>query len=114
MERQVLFIQGAGDRGYETDKKLVTSLRSALGKEYTIHYPEIHTNDRAADFEWPLQIHKAILSFDGDVVLMGHSLGASMLLRTLSKTKVKKRIAGIFLLATPYWSGDEAWKKGLM
>ena len=34
-----------------------------------------------------------------------------MLLACLSEIKVRKRIAGIFLLATPFWSGNEDWVK---
>lgn len=44
---------------------------------------------------------------------MAHSLGASLLLKYLSETQVRKTIAGIFLIATPFWSGNEAWKQGL-
>jgi len=32
MSKQVLFIQGGGDDGYEADKALVASLQTALGK----------------------------------------------------------------------------------
>lgn len=27
--------------------------------------------------------------------------------------KSKKKIGGIFLISTPFWSGDEDWKQGL-
>jgi predicted alpha/beta hydrolase family esterase len=36
-----------------------------------------------------------------------------MLLKYLSENQVKKEIAGIFLIATPYWSGDEDWHQPL-
>ena len=41
MKKQVLFIQGGGDGGYEADTKLVASLQKALGKDYEISYPRI-------------------------------------------------------------------------
>jgi predicted alpha/beta hydrolase family esterase len=47
------------------------------------------------------------------VILVAHSLGASLVLKYLSERKVKKKISGIFLIATPFWSGDEDWMKGL-
>jgi len=42
-------------------------------------------------------------------ILVGHSLGGSFLLKYLSDEKVEKAIAGIFLIATPYWGGD-GWR----
>ena len=44
---------------------------------------------------------------------MGHSLGASLLLKYLSENKIKKKIGGVFLISTPFWRGNEDWKKGL-
>ncbi len=35
-----------------------------------------------------------------------------MLLKYLSENTVNRKIAGIFLLAAPLWSGAEAWKAG--
>jgi predicted alpha/beta hydrolase family esterase len=43
------------------------------------------------------------------VSLVGHSLGGSILLKYLSEENVKEPIAGIFLIATPYW-GAEEWQ----
>jgi serine hydrolase len=40
------------------------------------------------------------------VILIGHSLGSSFLLKYLSEEKIENPIAGIFLMATPYWGGD--------
>lgn len=36
-----------------------------------------------------------------------------MILKYLSENPVKKKIAGIFLISTPFWSGNEDWKQGL-
>lgn len=43
------------------------------------------------------------------VILVGHSLGGSILLKYLSEANVEESIAGIFLIATPYW-GAEDWQ----
>ena len=48
-----------------------------------------------------------------DFFLLGHSLGASMLLKYLTEETVNKNIKAIFLAATPFWSGNEDWKQGL-
>ena len=113
MTKQVLFIQGGGDGGYETDAALVTSLETTLGKEYDINYPEIKSDESASDFGWTRQIGMRINEAKDNVILVGHSFGASMILKYLSENFVNKKIEGIFLIATPFWSGDEDWEKGL-
>ena len=112
--KNVLFIQGAGDVGYEGDLKLVASLRKALGTVYKVHYPEMPT-DEVPYFGsgWLKKIDEGISSFKGAIILAGHSLGASMLLKYLSEKKIKKNISGIFLVAPPFWSGKEDWKQPL-
>lgn len=113
MNKHIVFIQGGGEGGYEADTELVVSLKSALGKGYDIHYPEIKLDESASDFGWNQQIGEKISETKGDIILAGHSFGASMILKFLSENSVKKKITGIFLLATPFWNGKEDWQKGL-
>jgi len=114
MSKNVLFIQGAGDVGYEGDVLLAASLRKALGTGYTVHYPAMPTDETPHfGWQWPKQIDKEISMVEGAIILSGHSLGASMLLKYLSENKIEKEITGIFLIAAPYWSGNEDWKQGL-
>jgi predicted alpha/beta hydrolase family esterase len=42
-------------------------------------------------------------------VIVGHSVGASVLMKWLSERKVEKAIAGVFLVACPFWGGD-GWR----
>jgi len=113
MKKQLLFIQGGGNGGYEADAKLVASLQKALGKDYEISYPRLQTDEAAPDFGWLKQIGHEIAKLPGDLILVAHSLGASLLLKYLSENKVSKKLAGIFLVATPFWSGNEEWTRGL-
>jgi len=91
MKKDVLFIQGGGEKGYEADAKLAASLQRALGEAYHVYYPLMQTNEAEADFGWPEQIGKEISNTDSDVILVGHSLGASMLLKFLSENKIKNK-----------------------
>jgi len=114
MKKQVLFIQGGGKGGgYEADAKLAALLQSALGDDYEVAYPQLHTDETAGDFGWLRQIGNEIDKLEDDVILVAHSLGASLLLKYLSENEVSKKIAGIFLVATPCWTGDEKWVQGL-
>ena len=113
MSKQVLFIQGGGGKeDYNADAKLVASLREAIGEAYTVYYPPM-LDEHAPDFGRKKQIQQELVAIEGTVILVGHSLGASMILKLLSESQVDKKIEGIFLISTPFWSGDEDWVEGL-
>ena len=106
MKRQILFIQGGGEGAYQADTLLVVSLRSALGSAYEVHYPKMLYESEPDYQNWKTRIGKELVGLESGVVLVGHSLGGAFLLKYLSDEKVEKAIAGIFLIATPYWGGD--------
>ncbi|MDB5148236.1 MAG: hypothetical protein JWQ57_2256 [Mucilaginibacter sp.] len=87
--------------------------KKTLGKDYEIIYPRLQSDDNTLDFGWLKQIEKEIDKLSDGVILVAHSLGASMLLKYLSENEVSKKVSGIFLLATPFWSGKEDWVQGL-
>ncbi|MGN6213442.1 alpha/beta hydrolase [Parafilimonas sp.] len=113
--KQVLFIQGGGNGGYEADATLVAALQTELGKDYTVHYPRMLPDETVEDFvpQWLNTMEKEIASFEDGVIVAGHSLGASMLLKYLSEYKDGKNITGVFLMAPPFWSGTEDWVQPL-
>jgi predicted alpha/beta hydrolase family esterase len=113
MKKQVIFFQGgAGKEDYDADAKLVDSLKSKLGEAYVIHYPQL-PKEEVPDFGRRKQIEHEISGSQESVILAAHSLGASMLLIYLSENTITKNIAGIFLMATPFWNGDEDWVQPL-
>ena len=50
---------------------------------------------------WHVRIGKELTALAADVILIGHSLGGSFLLKYLSEEKVEKTVAGVFLIAAP-------------
>lgn len=113
INKQVLFIQGGGSQeDYQADKHLVASLQELLGEAYRVHYPRLPTDESVPDLGRIKQIGHQISRLEGELIMVGHSLGASMLLKYVSEIKVKIKPIAIFLIATPFWSGDEDWKKG--
>lgn len=114
MSKHVLFIQGGGTDGYTADAELVASLRQALGASYAISYPELKTEESHSDFGWLKQIGDQLATLSDDALVVAHSLGASMLLKYLSENRLSSTKAyRIFLLAAPFWSGDDDWVQGL-
>jgi predicted alpha/beta hydrolase family esterase len=109
MPKQVLFIQGAGQGAYEADAKLVENLRHALGVDYEIIYPTMPNEADASYDEWKQCIERRLATVRESVILVGHSVGASILLKCLSEIKVEKPVAGTFLMAAPFWGGN-GWR----
>ena len=109
MAKHLIFFHGGGsEEDYEADAKLVASLKSKLGSGYSVHYPLL-PNNGTPDLGRRKQISHEISASEDNVILVGHSLGASMLLACLSEIKIMKKIAGIFLLAPPFWNRNEDW-----
>jgi len=109
MKKQILFIQGAGEGAYEDDKKLAASLQHSLGTEYEVHYPAMPDEENASYEQWKHQIEKELIAMEGSIILIGHSVGASIVIKCMSEMEVKKPIDGIFLIANPFWGGD-GWR----
>lgn len=108
--KHVLFIQGGGEGAYAADGKLVASLQRVLGSSYKVHYPEM-PNEADPDYEpWKPYIAKEIEALGDGVIVVGHSLGGSMVLKYLAENSIKNRIGGIFLISTPFWGIDERWQ----
>jgi predicted alpha/beta hydrolase family esterase len=105
MKKQVLFIQGAGDGAYKADKKLADSLQQLLGSSHDVRYPEMNNENNPAPDKWMLQIKEELVTMNDTVILVGHSVGGSILIKFLVEEKLKNTIAGIFLIATPFWGG---------
>lgn len=110
MKKPGLFIQGGGEGAYEEDGKLAASLQDGLGDGYEVVYPRMPNEDSPEYASWKSQIETQLASLEGEVILVGHSLGGSVLLKYLSEEKLEKPIAGLFLIAPPYWGADDDWQ----
>jgi predicted alpha/beta hydrolase family esterase len=108
--KQILFIQGGGEGGYEADAKLADSLRAELGTDYNLRYPRMPVDNNAGDFGWGQQIAKEMDAINDTMILVAHSVGASILLKYLSENTITHPISGIFLIAAPFWGGDKDWQ----
>ncbi|WP_238189358.1 alpha/beta fold hydrolase [Paenibacillus sp. L3-i20] len=109
MSKSLLFIHGGGDGAYEEDKKMALHLQETLGAEYNVIFPKMPDEGNPKYEAWREQISKELISIDGDVTIVGHSLGASLLIKYLSEEQLTTYIAGLFLIAPPYW-GAEDWE----
>jgi uncharacterized protein len=102
----VLFIQGGGQGAHFEDAPLANALKQALGPKYGVRFPRMPGEADPKVASWKEKIASELSRIPGQVILVAHSIGGSILLRYLSEEKVEKRIAGVFLLAAPSWDED--------
>lgn len=109
MSHRVLLIQGGGEGAYRDDAKLAASLRGRLGPAYDVRYPAM-PNEGDPDYKsWKRIILAETLDLGEGAILVGHSIGASVLIRILTDRGPKLPIAGVFLIAGPFWHDHEFW-----
>lgn len=92
----MLFIHGAAEDGYQWDQPLVSSLESLLGKQYTLIYPKMHWAESKPGFGWLDQIAERVSKIHDPFVLIGHSLGAFMILKYLTQRTPSNQILVFF------------------
>ena len=115
MTKHLLFIHGGGgESAYEEDGILVASLQNALGAAYAVRYPKMPLQESAGYADWKTHIAVELSPLVDEIILIAHSVGGSILLKYLTEEQVKKPIAALFLLATPYFGADENWNDAQM
>jgi serine hydrolase len=109
-KKTILFLHSAGPQGPgQGSSGFVGHLKKELGSGFSILAPKM-PKPQAPDYGlWKAMLKKILSGLKGDVILIGHSLGGSVLLKYLSEEKVKIRIPALFLAATPFW-GEKGWE----
>lgn len=110
MNRQVLFIQGAGVRVHdEWDNKLVESLTRALGPQYVIRYPRMPGEEDPHFAAWKVTLQQQFEELDDGAIVVGHSVGGTMLINTLAEQPPPVVFGAIILMAAPF-IGEGGWQ----
>jgi predicted alpha/beta hydrolase family esterase len=110
MKKQVLFIHSAGSQDlHQGSSDLKAYLQKALSDEYILLDPKMPDPENPKYTLWKAQLEKEFASLNGDMILIGHSLGGSVLLKYLSEEACKQSISGLFMIAAPYWGEDDDW-----
>ena len=109
MTKQVLFVQGGGEGAHdEWDNKLVASLERELGSEYEIRYPTM-PNEADPDYAiWKTALKKEFASIEEGAILVGHSIGATILINVLAEQSLASAPSGVFLIAAGF-VGEGGW-----
>jgi predicted alpha/beta hydrolase family esterase len=108
MSYKILLIQGAGNVTTEEEQVIVNALNSKLGDGFTVIYPPIPDADDPTYLAWDTALTTNLKSLSENVILLGHSLGASVILKHFAKEPVPDKIIGMILFGAPFWK-DQDW-----
>lgn len=108
MSYEILLIQGAGAVTRQEEQVIADALKARLGDDFTILLPTIQDADHPTYQAWEEALTTNLNSSSGSVILLGHSFGASVILKHFSKEPVPDKVIGIILFGVPYWK-DQDW-----
>lgn len=109
MARQILFIQGGGAGTHDGwDNKLVESLLRGLGDGYEVRYPRMPDEEDPNQAAWSTAIRRELADLEDGAVVVGHSVGAAILVNALAGQPPACALAAIVLIAAPF-VGDGGW-----
>ena len=107
--REVLFVQGAGsDVHDEWDIRLVESLQRELGPGYDIRYPRMPNEDDPALATWQPAIETELASLRNGAIVIGHSVGGTLLINVLAASSALPALGAIVLISAPF-IGEGGW-----
>lgn len=110
MKKQILFIHSAGPQGAnEGSDGLFEWLKLQLGTDYDIVHPKMPNPDYPEYLPWKARLKKELRLLKPEALVIGHSLGGSVLLKLLAKEAHEEKIAALFLIAPPFW-GKSGWE----
>lgn len=105
----VLFVQGGGAGTHdEWDNKLVESLTRELGPGFDVRYPRMPNEDDPAYAPWKAALETEFKTLGDDTILVGHSIGGTILVNALAQSRSRRKFGAIFLIATPF-VGEGGW-----
>jgi predicted alpha/beta hydrolase family esterase len=103
MTRNVLVIHGAGEPLRREGKVYWEPLlQHGLGSAYVVRAPRMPEPEDPNYRDWAERLAE-LLEQTEVPVLVGHSFGASVILKYLSEVAVRPPLFGVFLAAVPFW-----------
>lgn len=110
MAKQVLFIHGGGGGAYAEDARLAANLAEQLGSDYKVHYPQMPREADPDYLVWKQLIAEQLAVMGDGAILVGHSIGASVAIKIFADQDLDRSVAGLFLIAAPFWYDHEFWR----
>lgn len=109
MAKQILFVQGAGANAHDGwDRKLVESLKRTLGPDHPVRYPRMPDEAHPRYAIWKPALVRELGRLEDGAILVGHSVGGTILLHLLAEQPAVCKPGVLVLIAAPF-IGDGGW-----
>lgn len=89
---------------FKPKKDWKSNLPQSLGEDYEVLLPRMPNSTNSKYNEWKIWFERMFAILNNEVILIGHSLGATFLLKYLSENIFPKQIRKLILVSTS--SGD--------
>src|SRR5687767_7527656 len=107
--RKIFFLHSAGpQQGEEGSAKLIQYIKQNLSASYQVIAPVMKDPDNPEYENWKKALTGLFRIVDEETIIIGHSLGGSVLLKFLSEEHPLDKIRAIYLVAVPFW-GSDGW-----
>jgi len=83
------------------------TLTSELGDDYEVLIPRMPNKQNARYEEWKIWFERIDNLLDDEVILIGHSMGGTFLVKYLSENIFSKKIKSVVLVAAPFDEEDD-------
>ena len=101
MTKQVLFIQGGGGNPRRMGQQARRQLEARTWAGYDVRYPRMPNEADPSYAAWKAALaERSPASHDGAIVV-GHSIGGTILVNALAEAPPKRKLGGIFLSQRP-------------
>jgi predicted alpha/beta hydrolase family esterase len=111
MPKTVFLLHSAGPQGPgKGSDGFIAILKAALGPGYAVKHPVMPAPDKPDYDTWKVVIGKELAKLENGSVLIGHSLGGSLLLKYLSEEQCSRKFSALFMVAAPFW-GLPKWNR---
>src|ERR1700742_1814906 len=111
MPSRVLLVHSSGPQGPgEGSDPFAARLREELGSSHEVLFPIMPSLEDPHYEAWSERLGQALSELDEPPIVVGHSLGGSVVLKHLAETEPEEPLAGLLLVATPFW-GQSDWEE---
>ncbi len=110
--RNVLFVHSAGPQGSNQGSTgFVANIKKELQGDFQVIAPDFPEPENPRFDEWKEQLESSLDKLNEEIILIGHSLGGSVLVKYFSEEECRLPVRAIFSVAAPYWGKDDDWQK---
>jgi hypothetical protein len=109
---QILLVHSSGPQGQgEGSRPFAARLGEELGPDHEVSFPIMPHPEEPHYEPWSERLGQILEEADEPLVVVGHSLGGSVVLKHLAEGGDSESIARLLLAETPFWGREQEWER---